>query len=153
MDIKYEIIVIKQLRLLFSALITLLLTACADNDSKTLTLNNEADISGMSVAVQAGSIYDFELSKRSDIKLERFSNAPDAVAALTSGHADVMKDDEICMSPSDLRRQHLRIAMCCKESFDVAYAFRKDDAETVELFDAFLDEIHADGTYDAIYHR
>ena len=135
------------------ALIALLLTGCADNKNKTLTLNSEADIRGKTVAVMAGSIYDFEMSKRSDVTVTRFSSAPDVVAALTSGYANVMKDDEISLSPGDLRRQHLRIAFRCAESFDIAFAFRKDDAETVGLFNTFFDELRADGTYDTIFHR
>ena len=135
------------------ALIALLLTGCADNKDKTLTLNSEADIRGKTVAVMAGSIYDFEMSKRSDVTVTRFSSAPDVVAALTSGYANVMKDDEISLSPGDLRRQHLRIAFRCAESFDIAFAFRKDDAETVGLFNTFFDELRADGTYDTIFHR
>ena len=135
------------------ALIALLLTGCADNKNKTLTLNSEADIRGKTVAVMAGSIYDFEMSKRSDVTVTRFSSAPDVVAALTSGYANVMKDDERSLSPGDLRRQHLRIAFRCAESFDIAFAFRKDDAETVGLFNTFFDELRADGTYDTIFHR
>ena len=135
------------------ALIALLLTGCADNKNKTLTLNSEADIRGKTVAVMAGSIYDFEMSKRSDVTVTRFSSAPDVVAALTSGYANVMKDDEISLSPGDLRRQNLRIAFRCAESFDIAFAFRKDDAETVGLFNTFFDELRADGTYDTIFHR
>lgn len=143
----------KELRLFASALLVLLLAGCVEKGTKKVILNSEADISGLTVAVQAGSIYDFELSKRSDIKVARFNSTPDVVAAITSGHADVMKDDEISMSPGDLRSHHLRIAMRDKESFDIAFAFRKDDAETVRLFNTFLDEIRADGTYDEIHHR
>ena len=143
----------KQLRLYALALTALLLAGCADRGGKTVKLNSEADVSGMTVAVMAGSIYDFEMSKRSDITVTRFSSAPDVVAAITTGYADVMKDDEISLSPGDLRRQNLRIAFRCAESFDIAFAFRKDDAGTVGLFNTFLEEIRADGTYDAIYHR
>lgn len=143
----------KQLRLYALALTALLLAGCADRGGKTVKLNSEADVSGMTVAVMAGSIYDFEMSKRSDITVTRFSSAPDVVAAITTGYADVMKDDEISLSPGDLRRQNLRIAFRCAESFDIAFAFRKDDAGTVGLFNTFLEEIRADGTFDAIYHR
>lgn len=132
----------------------MLMISCAEKKApKTVTLNSESDVSGMTVAVQAGSIYDFEMSKRSDVKVERYNNAPDIVAAITSGHADVLKDDEICMSPSDLRRHHLRQALRCNESFDVGYAFRKDDAATASLFNAFLNEIQNNGTYDEIRSR
>ena len=130
------------------------MVGCAEKKApKTVVLSSEADVSGMTVAVQAGSIYDFEMSKRSDVTVARYNNPPDIVAAITSGHADVYKDDEICMSPSDLRRHHLRIELRCKESFDVAYAFRKDDQATVSLFNAFLDEIQSNGIYDEIRQR
>ena len=107
-------------QLILTALV-ILLTGCGKNeDIKTLTLNSEDDISGLTVAVETGSIYDFEMSKRSDVKVARYNSAPDVVAAVTTGHVDVMKDDEPCMSPSDLRNHHMRIAMRCEESFDVA---------------------------------
>lgn len=144
----------KPLQLILAAALVLLLTSCGKSGGgKTATLNSEDDISGMTVAVQAGSIYDFALSKRNDVKVARYNSIPDAVAAVTTGHADVIKDDETCMSPGDLRSHHLRIAMLCAESFDVAYAFRKDDGATVEQFNTFLDDLRADGIYDKIYSR
>ncbi len=144
----------KRLIFCFSTLLVLLLASCAGNQGpKVVEVNSEIDVSGLKVAVQAGSIYDFEMSKRTDITVARYNTAPDIVTAITSGQADVLKDDEICMSPSDLRRHHLRLAMRCDESFDVAYAFRKDDSSTAMLFDAFLDEIRANGIYDEIHHR
>lgn len=144
----------KPLQLILAAALVLLLTSCGKSGGgKTATLNSEDDISGLTVAVLTGSIYDFEMSKRSDVKVARYNSAPDVVAAVTTEHVDVMKDDETCMSPSDLRNHHMRIAMRCDESFDVAYAFRKDDGATVEQFNTFLDNIRAEGTYDKIYSR
>ncbi|MBO7418712.1 MAG: ABC transporter permease subunit [Bacteroidaceae bacterium] len=142
----------KQFRLL--ALLALLLVSCSESkEPRIVELNSEADVSGLKVAVQAGSIYDFEMSKRSDVTVARYNNAPDIVAAVISGQVDVFKDDENAMSPSDLRRHHLRLELRCEESFDVAYAFRKGDFATASQFDAFLDEIHNNGIYDEVYHR
>lgn len=148
-------------RFLFANLIAVLavcgamvVISCTDSkDNIPVTLNSENDISGKTVAVLAGSIYDFDLSKQSDVTVARFNSAPDVVAAITTGHADVMKDDEICLSPADLRRHHLRIALRGEQTFDIAFALRKDDGATVKLFDEFLDELRDDGIYDEIHHR
>ena len=49
-------------QLILTALV-ILLTGCGKNeDIKTLTLNSEDDISGLTVAVQTGSIYDISKS-------------------------------------------------------------------------------------------
>lgn len=144
----------KYLRFAGVALMALVIGACGSKKlQEDIHIVSEADVAGLTVAVQAGSIYDIEMSRREDVKIARYATAPDIVAAIISGQADVFKDDEICMSPSELRRHGLRLDMRCEESFDVAYAFRKDDASTVSLFNAFLNGIRADGTYEQIRHR
>ena len=143
-----------KLRLCFSVLLVLLLASCAGNQAvKKIEINSEADVSWLTVAVQAGSIYDFQISNRTDVKVARYNNPPDIVAALRSGQADVYKDDEIAMSPGDLRRNHLRLAYLCDEIYEVGYAFRKEDVATVNQFNTFLDEIKSNGTYDDIRSR
>ena len=143
-----------KLRLCFSTLLVLLLVGCTGNQvTKMVEINSEDDVSGLTVAVQAGSIYDFQMSERADVKVVRYNNPPDIVAALKSGQADVYKDDEIAMSPSSLRRNQLRLAYICNEKYDVGYAFRKEDVATVNQFNTFLDEIQANGIYDEVRRR
>ena len=143
-----------KLRLCFSTLLVLLLVGCTGNQvTKMVEINSEDDVSGLTVAVQAGSIYDFQMSERADVQVVRYNNPPDIVAALKSGQADVYKDDEIAMSPGSLRRNQLRQEYICDEKYDVAYAFRKEDVATVNQFNNFLDEIQANGIYDEVHRR
>jgi len=142
----------KQVILFLPTLLLLLLSAC-DGKNTQVEIKNEADLAGKRIAVSTGSIYDLELSKRTDILLERYSTTPDIIAAIKSGKVDVFKDDEIMLSPSDLRRHGLKKAFLTDQTFDVAYAFRLDDGETVTLFNRFLAESRQSGLYDEIVHR
>ena len=111
------------------------------------------DLKGKTVGVEAGGFYDEELTKMTDIRLVRYKNTSECLAALARGDIDAFKDDEIAISPSDLKRAGAKIAFRDERSFDIGFAFRKDSQELVSSFNTFLAGIRNNGTYQEIYDR
>lgn len=132
--------------------VAVVLTGCGHGTAE-VEMNDESDVSGKRIILLAGSIYDIEMTPRQDVTLERYQTVSDMIAALKSGKGDALLHDEICLSPSDRRRHGMKIAFRTDQSFEVAYAFHQDDAETVEAFNVFLSEIRQNGLFDEIYHR
>lgn len=142
----------KQVLYFLSTLLMFLLSACDGKVTQT-ELKSEADIVGKRIGVAAGTIYDLELSQRTDIHLERYTTTPDLIAALKSGKIDAFLEDEILFSPSDRRRHGVKMAFRTDRTFNIAYAFRFDERELVDLFNKFLRETRQSGLYDEIIHR
>lgn len=134
------------------SLVLLLATSCG-SEKQGVKFDSEDDLPGKRVVVQTGTVYDFDLSERDDIELFRYNNMPDCIAALVSGKVDVYKDDEVAISPEDQRRQGIELVARGKEVFPCGFAFRKEDKELADQFNAFLAEIRAVGLYQEIYDR
>ena len=137
---------------LFLGLVLLLVSACS-SEKREVKFESEDDLPGKRVVVQTGTVYDFDLSERDDIELFRYNNMPDCIAALVSGKVDVYKDDEVAISPEDQQRQGIELVARGTDLFPCGFAFRKEDREMVEQFNAFLAEIRAIGLYQEIYDR
>lgn len=131
----------------------LLLASACGSQQQAVTFESEDDLPGKRVVVQTGSVYDLELSARTDIQLFRCNTATDCIASLVSGKSDVYKDDEVLLSPEDQRRQGIRWACRGEDAFPCGFAFRKDDVELVEQCNAFLADIRDSGLYQEIYDR
>ena len=128
------------------------LVSCSDfNTDKEIKCLD--DLKGKNVGVEAGGFYDEELSQMKGIRLVRYKNTSECLAALARGDIDAFKDDEIAISPNDLKRAGAKIAFRDERSFDIGYAFRKDSQELVSSFNSFLAGIRSSGLYQEIYDR
>jgi len=133
-------------------------TGCGSADSgnadrKALDIHTEDDISGLSVAALTGSVYDFELSARDDVTLYRYSTTADCIEALRSGKVDAYLDDEISVSPTEMKRHNMRIAFKKDDYYDVGFAFRKQDAPLVAEFNKYLAAAKQSGLFEEMNHR
>ena len=146
----------KPLSLLFFSLslsLGLLLVSACGGKQQPFSFTSEDDLPGKRVVALTGSVYDFDLSERQDIELFRYNNTADCIAALVSGKADVLKDDEIVLSPADQRRHGVQLVVRGTESFPCGLVFRKEDVALASRFDAFLADIRASGLYQEMYDR
>ncbi len=112
---------------LFVAILFLIgLASCSSGEDKVAQLHDEEDIVGLTVATAAGSCYDLELSKRSDIDLLLFNKEADLLNSLLTGQSDVIVHDETVFN-SEIRRDYgIKIAFKGEQEFPTAIMFRKD---------------------------
>lgn len=102
------------------------LASCSSDGEKIAQLHSEEDIVGLTVATAAGSCYDLELSKRSDIDLLLFNKEADLLNSLLTGQSDVIVHDETVFN-SEIRRDYgIKIAFKGEQEFPTAIMFRKD---------------------------
>ena len=144
---------VKRIKVWVLPLLAVLILASCSEKRGPVKLENEADVSGKTIGVPAGSLYDIEMSKRSDVKVERYTTTTDIIAALQSGKIDAAKLEDIALSPADKRRQGIKIAFRTDQSFDVAYALRHDEDELQKEFNQFLAEAKQSGLHEHIRHR
>ena len=137
---------------LYTLLLTLLLLSCGQKTAP-VELKSEVDVAGKTIGVPTGSYYDIEMTKRQDIRLERYTTLSDLIAVLKTGKIDAFLTDEISMSPGDMKRQGVKISFRSDETFDIAYAFALDDEATPEDFNRFLSEARQSGLYEQMRHR
>ena len=145
---------------ILAALLTCGLTAMSScsNDDKPVNnpvkeITSMADLKGKIVGVEAGNIYDEELAGQTDFTIKKYESTLEGIKALGRGEIDAFKDDEIALSPTETKRQGVKIGFRDERSFDIAFAFRKDSQALVDAFNAFLADIRQNGLYEEIYAR
>lgn len=126
------------------------LPGCSHGGRKTLDLQSEEDLHGLTITTSAGNYYDEKYSAYDDIDIFRVSFEADGIQAVRQGMADVFVSDEVALTPEDMDRLQMKMAFRGKESFDVAFAVRKGDLALQEALNRFIEEGKADGTIDAI---
>ena len=130
----------------FAVIAAIMLGSCSSEKKDSLSIQSEADLAGLRVALTAGSCYDLDLSAREDIMLNRFNNAPDGLQALLNDKVDVLVDDETVFN-AVIRKEHgIKIACKGDKSFPTAFMFGKDHEDLAKACTATQKRMEADGS-------
>ena len=122
------------------------LVSCSPVEDRIAQLHGEEDLIGLRVATTAGTCYDIDLSKRSDIQLQLYNTDADLLHSLISGQSDVLVNDETVFN-SEIRSEYgVKIAFKGEQQFPTALMFRKDEVELVQAMNTVLKSLQEDGT-------
>lgn len=124
----------------------LALLSCAGKQKAPVEPHSAAELAGLRVATVTGSCYDFELSARGDLSLQRYNTDSDLLQALTNGKADVVIHDEVVYNPVIRKENGVKIVHIEERSFPTAFVFRKDDAELARTMTGIQRRMIGDGS-------
>ena len=115
--------------------------SCSGNKQKSIELNSEADLSGLTLSTAVGNYYEHKFSKRSDVKVFAAATQADALQAIRQGLADVFVADDIEVPERTLKDLGLKVAFYGDDIFEVAYCVKKGNTELAGQFNTFLASI------------
>ena len=115
--------------------------SCSGNKQKSIELNSEADLSGLTLSTAVGNYYEHKFSKRSDVKVFAAATQADALQAIRQGLADVFVADDIEIPERTLKDLGLKVAFYGEDLFEVAYCVKKGNTELAGQFNTFLASI------------
>ena len=115
--------------------------SCSGNKQKSIELNSEADLSGLTLSTAVGNYYEHKFSKRSDVKVFAAATQADALQAIRQGLADVFVADDIEIPERTLKSLGLKVAFYGEDLFEVAYCVKKGNTELAGQFNTFLASI------------
>ena len=115
--------------------------SCSGNKQKSIELNSEADLSGLTLSTAVGNYYEHKFSKRSDVKVFAAATQADALHAIRQGLADVFVADDIEIPERTLKSLGLKVAFYGEDLFEVAYCVKKGNTELAGQFNTFLASI------------
>ncbi|MDO4589154.1 MAG: basic amino acid ABC transporter substrate-binding protein [Fusobacterium sp.] len=111
------------------------------------------DLKGKKVAVMLGFTGDTIVSEIEGVNIERFNAAYAGVMALQANKVDaVVLDSEPAKNYVE-QNKGLTLAKADAEQEEYAIALRKNDKELLEKVEKALNEIKANGTYDALIKK
>jgi len=121
------------------------------------------NIKGKKVGVQRATIHDRYLTDNygNDVDIKRYGTQDEAYLDLTAGRVDLLLADSIALSDGFLKKpegkdyQFIGPDLSDKKWFGegAGIAIRKQDTDLVELFNAAIKQIRADGTYKKIQDK
>lgn len=115
--------------------------SCSGNKQKSIELNSEADLSGLTLSTSAGNYYEHKYSKRPDVNVFAAATQADALQAVRQGLADVFVGDDIEIPERTRKRLGVKVAFYGEDAFEVAYCVKKGNTELLEQFNKFLASI------------
>lgn len=126
------------------------------------TFSREA-IKGKNVGVQRATIHDRYLTDNygKDINIKRYATQDEAYLDMTAGRLDLLLADSVALDGGFLKKpegkdfQFIGPDLTDKKWFGdgAGIACRKQDTELVEKFNAAIEKIRADGTYQKIQDK
>jgi arginine/ornithine transport system substrate-binding protein len=126
------------------------------------TFSREA-IKGKNIGVQRATIHDRYLTDNygNDVNIKRYGTQDEAYLDLVAGRVDMLLADSIALSDGFLKKpegkdfQFIGPDLTDKRWFGegAGIAIRKQDTDLVELFNAAIKKIRADGTYKKIQDK
>jgi len=121
---------------------------------------SRANIKGKKVGVQRATIHDKYLTDNygKDVTIKRYGTQDEAYLDLTAGRVDMLLADSIALQEGFLKKpegqdyQFIGPDLTDPKWFGVGagIAIRKGDTDLVEKFNAAIEKIRADGTYQKI---
>ena len=120
-------------------------------------------IKGKTVGVQRATIHDRYLTDNygKDVKIKRYGTQDEAYLDLTAGRVDMLLADSIALSDGFLKKpegngyQFIGPDLSDPRWFGdgAGIAIRKQDTDLGEMFNAAIEQIRADGTYQKIQDK
>lgn len=154
-------------RLLFFAVLMILMTGCSQNNNSSSNpdvggdgttgrkgFETLDDISDKRVGVLLGSVYDvFVAGTYPNAKILQIDKSPDLGVALVAGQCDVGITNIV--EAADLLHTYSDLAIFTQDfmSLDVGMGFNKNDRALCEQFNTFLAGIRANGLLEEITRR
>lgn len=127
----------------------LAVTGC--NEKKSVVINSKADLEGKSIGVQAGTTGELYVQEElKSAKCNSFKNVIDASLSLKNGAIDAIIVDElpaleVCKRNADLKVLDIELVT------DVyAIAVKKGNAELLSSINKTIENMKADGRYEAL---
>lgn len=111
------------------------------------------DLKGKKVAVMLGFTGDTIVSEIEGVNIERFNAAYAGVMALQANKVDAIVLDSEPAKNYVEQNKGLTLAKADAEQEEYAIALRKNDKELLEKVEKALNEIKANGTYDALIKK
>jgi polar amino acid transport system substrate-binding protein len=122
--------------------------------SENIIFSRLEDIHDKRVGIFSGTIHDAFMAKKfPDAQLFRFESTPDMMLSLTTGKIDAAMFDLITAKLLLRRTPELGLLTDDVLSMNLGVGFSKDNQALLTDFNAFLNEIRADKTYDKIHER
>ncbi len=128
----------KTLQLIAGILVLAIAASCSAGKSKTIKLESEADLAGLTISCGAGNYYEQKYSARPDVKVFACATQADALQAVRQGIVDVFVADEVEVTESTRKRLGVKVALYGQDAFEVAYGIKKGNTGLLEQFNAFL---------------
>lgn len=125
------------------------MAACGKGETKTKKIEGPDDLEGAIVGVQTGTTGDIYLTDDGLAEVERFNKGVEAVEALKQGKIDAVVIDDQPAKTFVSENEGLKILDTEYVEEDYAFAFPKDSKLTAD-FNSVMEELKADGTFDAI---
>ena len=138
------------MRRLFPILLFSSFVSCAHSEGEQITVTSEDDLSGLTVAVVAGSCYDTEYSDREDITLVRYNTHTDILQAVVNNQAQVCVDDEVSYPASVLRDTRTIMSGRGTKEFPTAFALSKENTSLLDAYNEMQREMVEEGTLDSL---
>lgn len=119
------------------------------------TITTPEDLPGLKVGVQLGTTGDIAASEIEGVEVVRFDEITQAFQALDNGDLEAVVNDGPTSAELLRSNPEFDIVLVGEPFTDELYgiAVRKDAPEVLEVINAGLAAIKADGTYDAIYDK
>lgn len=117
-------------------------------DSSVASLD---DLSGATIAAQRGTVGADLAATVPGASVQRYETADDAFNALAQGRVGAAITDFPVVAYAAAQKPDLKVAAEVPGNLGLGLMFPKENSALREAFDAGLEEIRADGTYDRIY--
>jgi len=149
---------LKNRLLLIICTLTLILVSCHKNenaaaDNAAKQPQSEAELKGLKVAYNSGSIYDLMMSQRDDITALGFNMQSDCIQAVIRGQADIMVDDDTFLPPEEMKRLGLKLAFRGETKYPCGFGLRKGDTELRDQLSYFIDSLQSNGELQQMYEK
>lgn len=144
----------------FFAFLCLLVASCSQKqaDEERVIPTKMEDLYGKKISVTTGGIYEILLSQDPHFdKLVKVNSTAECLAAVTNGVAEYEVEDDVVLLGVDIAERGVDVAFYSDfMKGDYGVAFRKGGQKDIDLwtsFNAYLDTIKANGTFDAMRER
>ena len=127
----------------------LAVTGC--NEKKSVVINSKADLEGKSIGVQAGTTGELYVQDElKSAKCNSFKNVIDASLSLKNGAIDAIIVDELPALEVCKRNDDLKVLDIDLVTDVYAIAVKKGNAELLESINKTIENMKADGRYEAL---
>ncbi|MGC9371826.1 MAG: transporter substrate-binding domain-containing protein [Thermovirgaceae bacterium] len=120
-------------------------------------LSEIADLRGMTVAVQFGTVQDQCISRQKQISVLRYQRTDDVLRALLRKEAEVALVEETVareyLKKEEAFGENLRIAFTLEETAGMAFGFRKDSVPLRESVNGVLSLMEQDGRMEELRQK
>lgn len=131
----------------------LLLSGCRVKTDQSKEFHSEDDLVGAVVGATSGTIYDINLTQRTDLKLIRHPDESSKIASLKTGRIETFVSDEVVINKEICREQGIKEAFRTKENYPCSFMLNKDNPELLAQLNDFIATMRENGELKEMEQR